>query len=68
MVKEINFNLSESHALLKKPLWTVLKGMELAMEDTNMIDCELKINGEQYDFSIRATKKPSEDHDEIKPD
>ena len=68
MVKEINFNLSESHTLLKKPLWTVLKGMELAMQDTDIADCELKISGDQYDFSIRATKKPSENHEEIKPD
>lgn len=68
MKKEINFTKSESYALLKKPLCVVLNGMELAMQDTDMVDTELKISGEQYDFSIRATKKPSENNDEIKPD
>ena len=45
-----------------------IEGMELAMQDTDIADCELKISGDQYDFSIRATKKPSENHEEIKPD
>lgn len=67
-MKEINFSKSESHALLKKPLCVVLTGIELTMQDTNITDCELKISGDKYDFSIRATKKPSEDHEEKKPD
>lgn len=68
MVKEINFSKSESYKLLKKPLCVVLNGMEKCMHDINIADCELKISGDQYDFSIRATKKPSENHEEIKPD
>lgn len=68
MVKEINFSLSESHALLKQPLCVVLNGVELTMDDADISDCEIKISGDRYDFSIRATKKPSENHEEKKPD
>lgn len=68
MKKDIKFSKSESNHLLKQPLFVVLRSIEKTMEDLDASDVELHINGVSYDFFIRATKQPSENLDEIKPD
>lgn len=68
MEKEIKFTKSESAHLLKKPLAIVLNGLEMTMQDADISEAELQINGVSFDFFIRAKKKPSENHEEIKPD
>lgn len=50
-----------------KPLTAVLTGISLAMQDADIDDCEVQISGDLFDFTIRATKKPSEDYDKNNP-
>lgn len=50
-----------------KPLIAVLTGISLTMQDADIDDCVVQINGDLFDFTIRATKKPSEDHDKNNP-
>lgn len=55
-MKEVKFNKSESNAILMKPLIAVLTGISLTMQDADIDDCVVQINGDLFDFTIRATK------------